>query len=691
MIDEGLKWYFSKSINAGGHGVNDGYTDLFPGEPYSNLIRESIQNSLDAHEEGNPNPVRVEYTIRDFFTADFANLTTLREHIKVCAEVHTTSAKYKDMLGYIAEPMMTVLEIADYNTTGMDYDGETDSGKFRKFVRYAGDPNSNDGAGGSHGYGKITYFHLSDIKTIFVSSMFHENLCCTFEGVARLATHPTGKIKETFGDTGFFDLGYGDPIQEFASDKNPDGSYIFKNIPKEFQRNEPGTTVSILFSNVRREGIDKVFKMCVEAVLRSFFATIEEGLLEVRIAFDQEHNIEIKKSNLENIFREEFFTSTVDNVKNKVFDRLNPHPYWQAYKYGASYIVPEGTPVEEAVVHCVGRTYLKIEERLPILGKVGFYLNVSQYGNDIIIFARNPRMMVYVQKSRSKQKKGYSAVFVCEDEEGNKLLRRMEDAAHRTWSMAQLKRDSRSKEDVKQAEDIEQEMHTFIEKCLNQIIFPIDNSDEEDIQLEDITMPIISDDETMNPLLGVLISKQGSDENQKGAPVDVNVGQGTTATSKVFVGQAQTIEKKKVKKATKKSEYTSGGGRSDGGGGGNSTSGAQELEEDSEGYFKLVRRKLKLNSYRVISDTKEDGSIDFTLIVNSPRDVERAYLRLSPVGETADDGSIQIASTSEGKVIGNEISGLSLKEGKNEILFSLNDEGEYTFTLSAEQDVKVKI
>ena len=64
---------------------------------------------------------------------------------------------------------------------------------------------------------------------------------------------------------------------------------------------------------------------------------------------------------------------------------------------------------------------------------------------------------------------------------------------------------------------------------------------------------------------------------------------------------------------------------------------------------------------------------------------------MSPVGETADDGSIQIAQTSEGKVIENEISGISLKEGKNEILFSLREDGEYTFTLSAEQDVKVEI
>ena len=691
MIDEGLKWYFSKSTNAGGRGVNDGLTDLFPGEPYANLIRESIQNSLDAHEEGNPNPVRVEYTIRDFLTAEFENLTSLREHIQMCADEFSTVPKFKNMLEHIAESALSVLEVADYNTTGMDYDLESDSGKFRKFVRYAGDPNSDDGAGGSHGYGKITYFSLSDIKTIFVSSMFHKDRRCTFEGVARLATHPTGTIRETYGDTGFFDLGNGDPIQELASETNPDGSYVFTSIPKEFQRNEPGTTVSILFSNARREGIDKVFKLCVEAVLRSFFATIEEGLLEVKIDFDLNHTIEINKSNIEEIFRERFFTSTEDTVKNNVFDRLNPHPYWLAYKHGSACTVPVDMSVEDAVAHCLGRSYLKIEGNLDILGKVSLYLYLSQFGNDVIIFARNPRMMVNVQKSRSTQKKGYSAVFVCEDEKGNKLLRRMEDAAHRTWSKSQLVRDNRSKEDVKEAENIEKEMRAFIEKCLDQIVFPVDNSDEEDIQLEDITMPIISDDESTNPLLGVLISKQGTDDNQKGAPVDINAGEGTSGTSKVFVGQAQTIEKKKVKKTTKKSGTTAGGSKSSSSGGGESTSGAQEFEEDNEGSFKLVRRKLKLNSYRVISDTNEDGSTDFTLIVNSPRDVEKAYLKLSPVGETADEGSIQIAQTSKGKVIENEISGISLKEGKNEILFSLSEEGEYTFTLSAEQDVKVKI
>lgn len=691
MIDEGLKWYFSRSTNAGGRGVNDGLTDLFPGEPYANLIRESIQNSLDAHEEGNSNPVRVEYTIREFLTAEFENLTSLREHIQMCADEFSTVPKFKNMLEHIAEPALSVLEVADYNTTGMDYNLEKDSGKFRKFVRYAGDPNSDDGAGGSHGYGKITYFSLSDIKTIFVSSMHYKDRRCTFEGVARLATHPTGTIRETFGDTGFFDLGNGDPIQELATEKNPDGTYIFTQIPREFQRNEPGTTVSILFSNARREGIDKVFNLCVEAVLRSFFATIEEGLLEVKIAFDQNHTIEISKSNIEDVFRERFFTSIEDTVKNNVFERLNPHPYWLAYKHGNTCTIPVGMSVEDAVARSAGQTYLKIEERLPILGKVSLYLYISQYGNDIVIFTRNPRMMVNVQKSRSTHKKGYSAVFVCEDEVGNKLLRRMEDAAHRTWSKSQLVRDNRSQEDVKEAEDIEKEMRAFIEKCLDQIVFPVDNSDEEDILLEDITMPIISDDETTNPLLGVLVSKQGTDDNQKGAPVDIYVGDGTTESSKAFVGQAQTIEKNKVKKTTKKSGITAGGSRSGSSGGGESTSGAQEFEEDNEDSFKLIRRKLKLNSYRIISDMKADGSIGFTLIVNSPRDVEKAYLKLSPVGETADEGSIQIAQTSEGKVIENEISGISLKEGKNEILFSLIEDGEYTFTLSAEQDVKVKV
>lgn len=691
MIDERLNWYFSKSTNAGGRGVNDSMRDLFPGDSYANLIRESIQNSLDAHENGNSKPVRVEYTIREFPTAEFGNLTSLREHIQMCAEEHTSSPKFKNMLEYIAEPTMLVLEVADYNTTGMDYDWAKDSGNFRKFVRYAGDPNSDDGAGGSHGYGKITYFDISNIKTIFVSSMFYRDHKCTFEGVARLATHPTGTPRETYDDTGFLDLGKGDPIQEIPTCRNADGTYIFKNIPKEFQRNEPGTTVSILFSNVRRKGIDNVFHNCVEAVLRSFFATIEQGFLEVRIAFDHNHTIEIKKSNIDEIFRDKYFTSPVDNVKNKVFDRLNPHPYWLAYKHGASCIVPESTPVEDAIALCIGRTYMKIEEHLPILGKVALYLYVSPFGNDVIIFVRNPRMMVNVQKSRSKQKKGYSAVFVCEDEEGNKLLRKMEDAAHRTWSKSQLKRDNRSEEDVNQAEEIEKEMFAFIEKCLDQIVFPVDNSDEEDIQLEDITMPIISDDDTTNPLLGVLISKQGSDENQKGAPVDIHACQGTSRTAKVFVGQAQTIEKKKVKKTTKKTENTSGGSRSSDDSGSQSTSGAQHYEEDNESEYRLVRRKLKLESYRVISDIKEDGSTDFTLIVNSSKDIESAYLKLSPVGETADEGSIQIAQTSEGKAKENEISGISLKQGKNIIIFSLIEEGEYTFTLTAEQDVKVKI
>lgn len=686
-----LKWYFPKAENVSGRGENDPQKELFPGDMYQTMVRESIQNSLDHPNRDNDSPVRVEYIIRKFATSDFPYLKDdLRKHIESCYTI-SRADKFRRMLDVLSASQFYMLEVADYNTIGMDYDYDTDSGRFKKFVRYTGDPNVTIGAGGSHGYGKITYFSVSEINTVVVSSIATDDKF-TFEGVSRLATHPTGKLRESYYDTGFLDSRNGIPIQ---CEKTEASSVV----PECFQRKEIGTTVYIPFINIDDSNKRKVYKKCCEAVLRNFFAAIDDGKLEVLIDFSEGelfsdgYIFKCRRDNIDDVFSNQFFNNPpYDNVKTNFFDKFNPQPYWLAYRNNDVTITDDDS-YEEAVERCVGAKYISFRKNLPILGNTSLFVNVDlQRGNDLILFMRSPRMVVGVQHNSSSQ--GYSAVFLCDDEnKGNQLLRIMEDAAHRTWSKRQLKLDKRPQEKIEQAGFIEEEMRDFIHWCLN-VVFPASQTDSDDVELEDFTVPMISESDTTNPLIGSLINLQGKNDEVLGAPVDIHAGQPTPPKKSSFIGKAQIIEPKIVQQ-TKMEAEPSCGRKYD-----HPTtpspeptpkpSGEDHYEEDEEKEERTVRMKFSVK-YRVFSEEVNDGQFVYTLIIHSPQQEEKAYLTLIPVGETDDKScNVHIQSASIGKIRENELAEVPLLEGKNIITFTVDNAGEYAFSLLAEHDVTIK-
>ena len=692
MGNSSLKWYFPKAENVSGRGENEPQKELFPGDVYQTLIRESIQNSLDHPDQNASKPVRVEYKLYKCSTDDYDYLKDdLREHIQSCFNL-SQADKFKRMIEVLSLPSFYMLEVSDKNTIGMDYDYDTDSGRFKKFVRYTGDPNKIAGAGGSHGYGKITYFSVSEINTIIVSSETLDKIC-TFEGVSRLATHPAEQPRWSYYDTGFLDKGDGVPIQY----NKETGCAI---VPDIFRRPESGTTVYIPFVNIDETNKDGVFKMCCEAVLRNFFAAINDGRLEVSINFcDGElfagsYLFECTKDKIEEVFSTRFFNNPpYDKARTSFFDKINPHPYWLAYRNNEVTITDESK--EEAEEMCMGKKYICFRKDLPIIGNTSLFVNVDlDKGNDLVLFMRCPRMVVGVQHNDSSR--GYSAVFLCDDNrpgKGNELLRNMEDAAHRTWSKKQLKIDKRPQEKIEQAGRIEDEMRGFIHWCLD-VVFPTKQTDSDDVELEDFTVPLISESETSNPLIGSLINILGNNDEVTGAPADIHAGSSVPPKKSTYIGKAQVSVPKKVENTNTETDIS--GGRK-----WNQPvkpnpkpkpkpDGDDDYEETPNGEERTVRMKFPVR-YRIFSDDEGDGKTLYTLIIHSAQQEEKTYLTLTPVGETDDKScNVHIQSSSIGNCRENEIIGVPLVEGKNIITFRVDNAGEYAFTLLAEHDVTIK-
>lgn len=125
------------------------------------LVRESVQNSLDAVSEGSKN-VNVDFTVGQFKSG------------KLCAEL---SGADKNLLKtYPADKDCSFIEIRDSNTVGLtgplshrDVDSTGEYGNLIKLVYEISKPQQNEGAGGSWGLGKTIYFRVGIGLVIYYS------------------------------------------------------------------------------------------------------------------------------------------------------------------------------------------------------------------------------------------------------------------------------------------------------------------------------------------------------------------------------------------------------------------------------------------------------------------------------------------------------------------------------------------
>lgn len=200
----------------------------FKASPYKALVREAVQNSLDAVLDSSK-PVRVEFSFNNLSSRNFNNFFTLQDHIQECKNYFHWQPKavqlYDSMINYFKTKLVGkgigYIKIADYNTKGMDYEPGSSSSKFYAFARAAGVSSKIDQeSGGSFGFGKSAYFQLSPIGTIFISTLTNQGQN-VFEGVSWLCSHNFDGQKVS--SVGYYDNNNGNPVDErkrFLQDSN---------------------------------------------------------------------------------------------------------------------------------------------------------------------------------------------------------------------------------------------------------------------------------------------------------------------------------------------------------------------------------------------------------------------------------------------------------------------------------------
>lgn len=464
-------WHFAQSLGGQDQGPNDAMGENFKKSPFDSLVREAIQNSIDAQADPDK-PVVVSFNFKSTNSNSYPRLFDIRRHIQGCLDMYNDSnsrKKFQPMLDYLRRAeheYIDYLEVSDENTSGMPYEKDNVKCPFYSFVQSAGNSSKNSAsAGGSFGFGKAAYFNISQIRTILISTLTDKGKYF-FQGVASLCTHRlNGQKRVPVGYYGNY-TGLPEPVDEVPID-NAD------KIPTRFRRDTIGTSMFIMGLGLSFEGLKETIREINEAVVKHFWLAIIRNKLIVRVSI-KGSGYSIDANTLaryvESIFPE------YDDAKR---GHNNPRPYIDA-------VLNAGADDK----------HLVFEERIPYLGKCALYLIKSKKGNDYVLNLRSTFMLINHQRNGTDY--GFYSVFVCTDDNGNEILRSSENPAHTEWDArnAPVQDKSTVREALKAKED-------FIQRCIRSV-FVRENVTELSFGGLDefLSIPSSLDDEDYNPDFG---------------------------------------------------------------------------------------------------------------------------------------------------------------------------------------------
>ncbi len=93
-------WHFAQSLGGQDQGPNDAMGENFKKDPYDSLVREAIQNSIDAQADPNV-PVIMSFKFKSTTSRNYPELFKIGRHIRGCLEMYNDNNARKKF-----EPML---------------------------------------------------------------------------------------------------------------------------------------------------------------------------------------------------------------------------------------------------------------------------------------------------------------------------------------------------------------------------------------------------------------------------------------------------------------------------------------------------------------------------------------------------------------------------------------------------------
>lgn len=386
-------------------GFNDPGIETFAGSPYRSLAREVNQNALDA---GEADLVDVHIRLHHVDTATIPDLAELKENLTACHEAAKGESQkaeifFRTALEELSKGKIKVLEISDYNTTGMK--GPCDNGSpFYAFMKAKGQSRkATDTATGSYGIGKFAPYAVSKLRTIFVSTVFQDddgNYQQYTQGKSILMSHDVASERKA--GVGFW--GAKHRCQPFIgiSPKLPD--WLRRVSAEAEMPNMKGSKLSILCFD---DGNNWQEQLAV-SVAENFFGAINGGKLRV----DINGKYILDQSSIRGFLEDEKVRDVIQKLKDEP-ERFDSSKNFLAALQDKIEVHEESSEQSE-LGHCKIR--IMIGEGLP--RKVCILRNGMFITDGLAMLKRFAEF------------KEFAAVVECLSHKGNELLRAMEPPKH---------------------------------------------------------------------------------------------------------------------------------------------------------------------------------------------------------------------------------------------------------------------
>ena len=390
------KWRFVPNQNSTIVGINDAGIETFTANMNRSLVREIIQNSLDASIPGINEPVIVEFELFTMNRNQIPDVDNLQTVINKCKESNKDEPDaykfFDNAYKLISKPDLDVLRISDHNTIGLEGSDTCEKGtSWSRLVKESGSSNKGQSSGGSFGIGKSATFACSDLRTVFYSSMDRQGLKSNF-GVAKLVSYQEDILGWTTG------VGYYSEDDKFVAIRE------LANFNNSYTRDDSGTDIYVLGMH-KTESFKEEF---IQAVLLDFLVSLVRGKLIVRIQDE-----EIKQDTL-----------------SKYMARLNPYQnddikslldYYHLLSSANPKIIR--IPLDSNVY---GKKYGFKD------GECTLYLKEGEGYNRKVLITRKAGMRI-LEQNRISGSIEFTGIMIIEGKNMNETFKAMEVPSHDAW------------------------------------------------------------------------------------------------------------------------------------------------------------------------------------------------------------------------------------------------------------------
>lgn len=467
-------WYFTSNGNGEVTGWNDPGIATFQKTPVESLVREVIQNSLDARIDKRNKPAVVEFNEFKIPIKIFPGYETYAKCLKKCLE---RSRESQDSKGIKAlekqvelfsnpEHVLRVLRVSDYNTTGLigaDDTNDVDSTWYR-LVKGNGVANQDKGAGGSFGIGKSAAFSCSASRCIFYASLDKKNVK-SYIGITRLISFSDDALKSDDNINGWTTgLGiYSDNRQKNAILELPD-------FEPEFKRDESGTDIYIM--GVPDE-FEELRNKIVWSILNNYLVAVWSEKLVVKISYENNTDVINTESLGDYIAETVAHRTTVEEayVKEDVQAALTLQDYFDVLTNK----FPDNTEIISLNAVDYGEKYGFHD------GDMTLYLMKKENANRRIMINREAGMKLFEQKNLNGQIQ-FTGILIMSGEKMNEDFRNLENPEHNSWTIPDEYKNSREYRRYKTMYDdlkkyMREQIKKYFQSTYNDEVFAFGASD----------------------------------------------------------------------------------------------------------------------------------------------------------------------------------------------------------------------